>query len=457
MSKLFEIVSNVSGDARRTTFQGRDFIVAPLTMIVPGVLNGSEGPILYSKEEIGKNVNAWNEMPIVVNHPESGSARTPEVLDTTGIGFIFNVTTNADGALIGEGWFDVERTQVVDNRIYTSLVNEQKIELSTGLFLEKSPAEENATFNGVGYSFVSSAYRPDHLAILFDMKGACSVTDGCGVFNALSHDQVREKLTQVIRDSVNPKDDEYVYAAEVFDGSVVYERGVDLFKVDYTVKDDEVTLSGIPVLVERVTSYRPVSNSEKEGSMSKKTNEERSAIVNELVANCDCWNDEDKDVLNSFSDQKLDNLLAHNRKVIAANAEEEDEEDEEMEDNKKKPEKNSTSNNQQASPLTDEEWFNQAPESVREVFRNAQQVQNSQKEEIIQKLVTRVSDESTRTSVTNELRKESLEKLRLLESIVPEPPERRVANYSGSAAPSGNQQVSNFDESDILGLPWDDV
>jgi hypothetical protein len=39
------LTANAYGKARREVVNGRDFLVAPLTLIVPGVLHGSQGPL----------------------------------------------------------------------------------------------------------------------------------------------------------------------------------------------------------------------------------------------------------------------------------------------------------------------------------------------------------------------------------------------------------------------------
>src|SRR5262245_53250782 len=99
---------------RREIFKGREFIVAPASLIVPGVLNGSKGALYYPPEEVSANVEDWNHKPLTVYHPtgpngENVSAQDQGVLDRQGIGFIRNATSN--GKLKAECWFDVERTR----------------------------------------------------------------------------------------------------------------------------------------------------------------------------------------------------------------------------------------------------------------------------------------------------------------------------------------------------------
>lgn len=166
---------------------GRRFLVAPVTLIVPGVLNGSEGPLYYPPEEVRKNPDVWDGMPILRNHPEQvngpHSGRTPLILDKQGMGWMFNSSANKDSKLQTQFWFDAERTMNLDRRIYDALLAGKKIEISTGLFTVNTKAENGANYNGIPYSHVAKDYRPDHVAVLFDTVGACSLADGCGVHN----------------------------------------------------------------------------------------------------------------------------------------------------------------------------------------------------------------------------------------------------------------------------------
>jgi hypothetical protein len=193
--ELVVVNFRAAGKARRTTFNGRDYLVAPMTLIVPGVVPGSEGPLLYPLEELARNYQAWNYMPIVVNHPlRNGrhvSAREPAILEQSGVGFVFNASL--DGRLRGEGWFDVERTRRVDARVLDRLERGEPLELSTGLYVDEEAAPLGAVWNTPGgprpYRAVARNYRPDHLAVLPDQRGACAVDDGCGVLVNARGDQ----------------------------------------------------------------------------------------------------------------------------------------------------------------------------------------------------------------------------------------------------------------------------
>jgi hypothetical protein len=180
---------NLAGKARRASLDGRPHLAVDMVLIVPGVLNGSRGPLLYPPEELRKDPSAWNAMPLVVNHPSVNgspvSARRPEVLEKSGVGTVFGARVDDGGRLVAEGWFDTEKTRRVEPGVLASLEAGRPVELSTGLFLDDEPAPEGAVFNAPGgprpYVAVARNLKPDHLAVLPGAKGACSIADGCGV------------------------------------------------------------------------------------------------------------------------------------------------------------------------------------------------------------------------------------------------------------------------------------
>lgn len=179
---LQRIISNFVGRIRRERVNGREYLVAPMTLIQPNtILPGSQGAGFYPASENRRSAEAWNGMPLLINHPapvdgRGVSAQHPGVIDKQGVGVARNVRADASGKLQGEAWFDVERTRKVDQRVLDKLQSGEPIELSTGLFLDKEPAPP-----GARYAWVGRNYRPDHVAILPDQLGACSVADGCGV------------------------------------------------------------------------------------------------------------------------------------------------------------------------------------------------------------------------------------------------------------------------------------
>lgn len=181
------MLNGFSGRVRRVVLNGRRYVVAPVTMLVSGVLAGSRGPLYYAQNEVSKSTDKWNGMPIVYGHPISNnshvSARTPEIAGSLELGRVYNSRTE-NGRLTAEAWFDEDACNRVDSRIIQNLDAGRRMEVSTGLFTETRPAPPNAAHGGKAYSYTTHDYQPDHLALLIDQEGACSLRDGCGVLNA---------------------------------------------------------------------------------------------------------------------------------------------------------------------------------------------------------------------------------------------------------------------------------
>lgn len=177
---------------------GREYLVAPVRMIVPGVLPGSKGPLFYPHSEINRNVTSWHGVPLTLGHPvvagENVSASHPGVLDGVGLGEVRN--PRGGKSLDAEAWFDVEKVRKVAPDILARLGRGERIELSTGLFTENDVASVGSSFAGRPYTHVARNYIPDHLAILPGGRGACSLADGCGVL--VNRRGVRPSVTAVL-------------------------------------------------------------------------------------------------------------------------------------------------------------------------------------------------------------------------------------------------------------------
>ena len=178
-----EIAAN---SARLERMFGRDFMVAPVVAVKAGVLNGQ----LLPAEEISAFYQAWNGRPLVMRHPTDASgeylsANSPRVLEAHQLGQLFGVEAKND-RLTGEAWFDVDlsgKSQDGQN-VLATLRNGGVVEVSTAYWCVIEAGQGVA--NGVPYDGIQRAIRPDHLAILPDELGACSVEDGCGVGRANS-------------------------------------------------------------------------------------------------------------------------------------------------------------------------------------------------------------------------------------------------------------------------------
>ena len=387
---LMTLTANLSPKLRREQLQGRNYYVAPVTLIVPGVLDGSNGPLYYPSNEIATNADAWNNMPIVVYHPTVGgkrvSARNPAILDVSAIGLVLNVRV-VDEKLVGEGWFEIDRTRKIDDRVLRSLEKGQPIELSTGLFTEDKAAPEGSNFKGVSYSFTARNYRPDHLAILPDMKGACSIQDGCGVFN--KGNDTSNNTGENVMDEKEKK----ALVDFIITNSCCYKEA-DREEI-MTLNDDQIT------------KYHT------ELKTAKDTAKTQEAVHNAAVkgfkdpgGNDHTWNEEKKEWETKVAKEPVVNTKTESTKRV--------------------------------EPETTEEWMAKAPLEVRMAVTNSVRIVERSKAEIIERLVANAADDEKKETLRASLGQRTLADLEGYQDMLPKTEETKpVLNFAG-VGPTAN-------------------
>lgn len=174
----------VVGPVVEKTLMGRPHRIFPVVLVREQVLHNNIGRTYLPADEIAASVDAWNGMPIVIRHPSKRgmpvSARDPDVLNTRGAGQVFNARYE-DGTLKGDAWIDMTLAEAmpetgdVVNRVDAGEIGE--VSTGFGTMAERTPGE----FDGRAYDLILRSLRPDHLALLPDETGACSVKDGCGL------------------------------------------------------------------------------------------------------------------------------------------------------------------------------------------------------------------------------------------------------------------------------------
>jgi len=170
-------------ETREEVLDGITYIVAPVTMMVEGVLAGSRGPLLHLADEFGHVPAAYNGIPVTIQHPqdESGnyvSANSPDVLSNWSVGKIFS-TILADNKLKSEAWVDKKKCETLSKETLAALEAGTILEVSIGVFTDEE--ETPGVYNGKKYNAIARNHKPDHLALLPGAVGACSVKDGCGI------------------------------------------------------------------------------------------------------------------------------------------------------------------------------------------------------------------------------------------------------------------------------------
>lgn len=159
---------------------GREHVSIPATLVRSQVLSNNLGRTFLPAEDI---TPAWAEVangsPAVADHPHV-SARSPEVMNKLGVGFLFNAKVS-DGSLKADVFLDPARAGDVPDlaAILKRLDNGEKVEVSTGfpVSIEETPG----VHNGEEFDRVIHPAGFDHLAVFAEQIGACSVADGCGL------------------------------------------------------------------------------------------------------------------------------------------------------------------------------------------------------------------------------------------------------------------------------------
>lgn len=174
---------NVSIPVRAEMHEGREHLVIPIVLMVEGVHHGSGGPMFYPMDAISHNFQTWNGMPVPILHPTNSagipvSCNDPGIIERQNVGRLYNVHIDS-GKLKGEAWIDVSKANKIDPLLLPAIKNGIQVEVSTGVYTFDDMT--SGEWNGEAYNGIIRDIRPDHLALLPGLEGACSWEDGCGV------------------------------------------------------------------------------------------------------------------------------------------------------------------------------------------------------------------------------------------------------------------------------------
>jgi hypothetical protein len=390
---------NVSGPVRREKMEGRDHVVVPMVMMVEGVLNGSAGPLLYPADEMAKTPAVWNYKPVVVYHPTMNgrgiSACEPTVIDTQKIGVIMNTKFipgkgDQPAKLKAEAWIESDKARRVDNRVVDAIESNTMMELSTGLFTDNEVT--SGDFNGAPYTHIARNYRPDHLAVLPDQIGACSMEDGAG-FLRLNSSQVQ---------GLSPEAKE------------AYSKFLSLLTNQQEEPAEDRAGES------ETEDGKPIGNGKKEPEMGK---EEK---VNSIIENT-AWEEDDREYLLNMEETRLDKILADSE----APKTNEDEEKSEEEETPAAP----------AVQNTDdvEEYLKNAPAAVQAMLRDSMAIHNAKKQE----LIALITANERNTFKADFLATKDVAELEALAALA-KPVENAEAEPTGNAAPSAPTGAARF-------------
>lgn len=496
-NQLVTLKNTVSNfQVRNDRMEDKDWLVVPMVMLVEGVHSGSCGALYYPKEELEKTPMTWNHKPVVVYHPSGPTACDPDVLTNRKVGVIMN-TKFEDGKLKAEAWLDPVRMEKVDSRIAEAIENNKMMELSTGLFTDLDTMEGD--WGEEHYDATALNYRPDHLALLPDMVGACSMEDGAGFLrlnsaeqkerglskewtdtyfpilkaagidpdklaaNELSHSQMFRQLDDLVMKKSNR-----AWVEEVYDSFVIYRIDNELFKQTYEIgKDEKINLTGTAEPVVRVVQYKLKSGTTLEINDNIKENQmSKDELIAKLIGNKESgWTEQDRDVLNTMDEKHLNaiNTIIENKMKADAEAAKRAEEEAAKNAANEKKEENKVENeetkaepkvqNEEKKPMTEEEYIAAAPKNIQNVLTRGLKAYNNEKE----RLIGIVKSNKHNAFSDEYLQARNLDELAGLAKLAA--PEKKhqeedggsilMADYSGQGEPTS----TNNAEIEVLPLP----
>lgn len=392
--KSFRFVTvNVTPVVRNDSMEGRDWLVAPMVMITEGVHNGSDGPIFYPAEELNKGLLSWNHRPVVVYHPvvngEGVSACSPDQLTVRKIGVTMVTDFDAETKKVkAEAWLEPARMDVVDKRVGEAIENNEVMELSTGLFMDLENTE--GEWEGEKYIGIARNLQLDHLALLPDLKGACSVADGAGFLclNEMSHDVIRMLLGSALRDL---REDAWI--EDIYDDYIIFEEDGKLYHQTYTEASGVVSLTGEISEVTRDVKYKKVIDGTVINEIKqtinnlKGTKMDKEKIIAALISNERTpWKEEDKETLLAMNEDVLEQLTI-------AGKEPEIKEVEVIKEvpattNTEKTTQVTDNSQEEKKPQTTEEYIAAAPAGVAEIFNAGADSLKREKEKLIKTITS---------------------------------------------------------------------
>jgi len=369
-------------------------------------------------------------------------------------------TRFVDGKLKSEAWIDVALADKVDKRVMEAVNNSTMMELSTGVFVDVE--NEPGIYNKESYDGIARNYRPDHLALLPDQIGACSIADGAGFLrnkageklkmvelleivgnltgNVLSHDDIRMVLASLLTNRFTNGVQEFpIWVTNVFPKQVIYEDGGKLYRLAYSVSKDVVELGdGPPEEVKERRSYVPVTNN---NETQNKNMEENQKLIKGIVGNAE-WTEDDRKTLEAMSAAQLKRIHdgIHNtaeptQAQLAANAEAIKVEAAKLVEAEKAAEAAKlTANAEDPKPIDLKGYIDAAPPQIQEVLNNGVATYNAEKLGV----VTEILSNERNTFTEQELNARDLGELKKMQGLMaPAPVENqeieRPLNYGGQA------------------------
>jgi hypothetical protein len=318
-----------STNIKRKLFEGEEHLVIPVVAAKEMVMNG----YFYPAKEFSDWVDTWEGVPVPINHPKQNnqpvSARSPRIQEVTSVGHFFDVKFNEKNELVGNIYINLNKIKKLNAEyLIDKFESGEIVEVSTGLY--SNIENKTGVFNGVEYIGIIRNIRPDHLALLPNEIGACSIADGCGAkanydcscsskesscsCNGHHEESLKDKILEVLK-TINIKKlfanesykdkqkliyealrniyDESVFIIDFYEDTVIYELHserkmykrsykYDPEKYQYNLEDDIIEVVQKTKYEEKINGGKLMENKEEE-LVELVTNEEKSdqPITNE--------------------------------------------------------------------------------------------------------------------------------------------------------------------------------
>ena len=383
--KQIEIINRISSDTiREEVFNDLPYLVVPMTMAKTIVMN----ELLYTEQSFNP-FQSWDGASVTVGHPSDFSANTPQNEEKLKIGTIYN-TSYEKGSLKGEAWLNtIKMMELGYQPLLERLLNREVIDVSTGGLADVEM--ENGMYEGDSYIGRVVNIYPDHLAILPNEKGACSVTEGCGT---LLVNKVIKNCGNCEGTCGNCSTKENSVVANFFK-KYATQLGFEIVRNSEATENPELD-SGEKEEATETTSL----NNVKESDIMHKDE-----MVTAIISNSEnSFSEADKETLSNLSEDILHKFLV-NTEEKEENASEDANEAEE------KPEADSEEK-AEATPEAETEEEAKDEESVEEVVNN---VRNSEVREFLENAVKKYREEKeeliTDISNSSEFSKKDLSEL----------------------------------------------
>jgi hypothetical protein len=184
------------------TWNGHTHLVVPVVMLQESVIHAVNAPTpeFVPLTSLSAAPQHWNDKPLMLGHPtrdgQQISANDPSVLEAKCIGSIRHVRVK-DRKLVGEAWVDIAKAiKLGAAKLVDRLRNAEPVEVSVGAFVTTN--QRKGTHRGKPYEGEWVQIVPDHLALLPESVGACSISMGCGANRAA--EQLHPKPTRTLNE-----------------------------------------------------------------------------------------------------------------------------------------------------------------------------------------------------------------------------------------------------------------